>query len=250
MTWGRAIKADGVLCFAALIAAGSVLVGCSKSIEGRPGAVDGAPRPPTPMQATLPEYDWLASVFPSPADLSRVLGGPEKVHEIEPLVGSVTDLRDTFAGTEISEEQCAGVSAPVEKRTYETEPVSAVAWSTQPDATLGVVALSSEQKARALFDSFVNVWQQCDGRTILKDDGTGTFKYEISRVVATDSVLSSVVVMSNSRNNRTSTIERTLGFAGDCIVDVAVPVRGASVLDNPSAKLAELMLSKIAVAPR
>lgn len=163
-------------------------------------------------------------------------------------------MRDTFVGTEISEGQCAGVSAPVEKRTYGTEPVRAVAWATQPDATLGVVALSSEQGARSLFDSFVNVWQQCDGRTVLKDDGTGTFKYDISQVVATNGIVSSIVVQSNSRNIWTTTIERTLGVAEDCIVDVAVPVKrsqgDASSTDNSAATLAELMLKKVTVAPR
>jgi hypothetical protein len=93
--------------------------------------------------------------------------GSEKVHEIDPLVGSVTDLRDTFVGTEITEGQCVGVTAPLETRTFEAAPVRAVAYATQPDATLGVVALSSAGEARSSFNSFVKVWpamQRQDGR--------------------------------------------------------------------------------------
>jgi hypothetical protein len=234
--------------------AGLVLIGCSQEIEGNPSAADGAARSPLPTQTTSAEIPWIASVLPNAADLSRVLGGPEKVHEMSPLVGSLTDLRDTFVGTEITEEQCVGVSAPLEMRTYEAAPVRAVAYATQPDSTFGVVALSSAEEARSLFNAFANVWPECNGRTVVKQDSTGTFNYEINQAVASDSVVSSVIVMSNSRNDRISTVERVLGVADDCIVDVEVPLRDSSTdasgVDNPAAALAELMLAKVAAAPR
>jgi hypothetical protein len=46
--------------------------------------------------------------------------------------------------------------------------------------------------------------------------------------------------------------ERVLGVADNCIVDVEVPVgdQGASGMENPAFKLAELMLAKVAVAQR
>jgi hypothetical protein len=126
----------------------------AKTIEGTPQSATPVSTPTQKPFAS--EVKWIASVLPNAADLSRVLGGPEKIHEIDSLIGDVTDLRDTFLGRgEVTESQCIGVVSPLETRTFEAAPVRVVAYATQPDATLGAVALSSNEDARSLFNSFV-----------------------------------------------------------------------------------------------
>jgi hypothetical protein len=233
----------GIRRFTAQISAALLTVGCAETVEGTPNVPDKSASAPT-HSASAPPH-WIASVLPNAAELSRVLGDQETGDCVDPLVGDVTDLRDTVIGSQVTESQCIGVAAPLERRTFEAASVDAVAYVTRPDATFGAVALSSIEDAQVLFNAFANEWQGCDGKTVVRSDGTGTYKDEISRVSISDNQVSAVVTLSTYANSRLTRTVRALGRAEDCIVDVEVPVSDPSMtvsdMETPAAQLVQIM---------
>jgi hypothetical protein len=250
--YDRTPKTDILLRFTAVISAALLLVGCANTVVGSPIAVDGAV--PAAPQTTSAEIDWIATVLPTADELSRVLGAQETSDGIDPLIGDVTDLRDTVIGSQITESQCIGVVAPLEKRTFGAAPVGAVAYVTRPDATFGAMAFSSIEAARSLFTAFVNQWQECDGKTVVRSDGTGTYNDEITQVTTSDDQVTAMVSLSTNANDMVVPTVRALGIAEDCIVDVEIPVPDPSATgaatETPAAELVQLMLAKVAVARR
>ncbi len=226
---------------------------CANTVEGTPDAAQGQ-APTSTSTSAQTDTAWIASMLPDATELSRTLGARPPSYDIEPLVGDATDLRNTIIGSDVTEPQCVGVVAPLETRTFETAPVSAVAYVTLPEATVGVVSLSSDTDARSLFSAFAEQWQQCNGKTVVKSDGVGTYDNEISRVDATDSVLSATVTMSTPSTGMRTQTQRTLGVAEDCIVDVEVRVTGAPTnsagLISPATELVQAMLANVRTARR
>jgi hypothetical protein len=250
--YSRTTKKDGILRFTTLMSTGLLLLGCASPIVGTPKPVDGAASAPT--QTTSAETNWVATVLPDAAELSDVLGSDPTRDGVDPLVGDVTDLRDTVIGSQVTESQCLGVVAPLETRTFGAAAVDTVAYATRPDATFGAVALSSIEDARALFSAFAKEWQGCDGKTVVRSDGTATYRNEISQVSTSESQLSAMDALSTTANSGVTRTVRALGIAEDCIVDVEVrvsdPSAAVSATETPATRLVQLMLANVAVARR
>jgi hypothetical protein len=252
VNYNRTPKTDILLRFIAMISAVLLLVSCAEKVAGTPKAADGAASSPT--QTASAEFDWIATVLPTADELSRVLGDQETGDGVDPLVGDVTDLRDTVIGSQVTESQCLGVVAPLERRTFEAAPVDAVAYATRPDSTFGAVAFSSIEATRSLFNALVNEWQQCNDKTVVRSDGTGTYEEVITQVTTSDDQVTAMVSLSTSANGMVVPTVRALGIAEDCIVDVEIwtsdPSAPVSATETPAAALVQLMLAKVAVARR
>jgi hypothetical protein len=220
-----------------LVVAATLLTGCATTVPGTPRAVEQS------AAATTPDTATIASVLPDDTELSGIIG--ERIDEIDPLIGDATDLRDTMIGSEVTESQCSGVISPLERQTYDGEQVRDVAYATLPEATFGALALPSAEVARALFDSFVGEWQQCDGKTVVKTSGTTEYDNAISDVTVAENAVSSVVVMSALPTGAQVRTQRALGVAENVVIDVETTDTGSPPAATATA-LAELMMAKVA----
>ena len=180
-----------------------------------------------------------------------------------PTVGLLDSLPDGIrTSSDASEIQCLGVTSPLMKKVYENSPVRAVAYYSWDNWDLGLsghfmvragaVALTSPPDARALFDTFVKQWKQCQGTTmVLYQAGGGADRlHEMTNIRATDTMLSAIVMSSSpATHTAASPDERALGIAMNCIVDVEVSDSswrtGDPMPENRAVKIAEAMLERI-----
>lgn len=220
---------------AALAAALTLLPACSATVEGNPQAAErmtvatSAPANPAGIASILPDAVELSRVFTSGAD------------DIDPFIGDASDLRDTMIGQDVSGSQCIGTVSPLERHTYTAALVQEVAYATLPDATFGALAFPSAADAHTFFDTAVNQWLACNGKTVIESSVADTYSRTISDVNATADVVSAVVGTSTRSTARQSRSGRALGVAENYIVDVQLwtsePVLAVA--------LAQLMMSKV-----
>jgi hypothetical protein len=225
-----------VTSLSTLVIAATLFSGCATTVPGNPRAAEQR------ASAALPDTATIASVLPDGTELSRIIG--EQIDEINPLIGDATDLRDTMVGSEVTESQCIGVISPLERKTYDGKQVGDVGYATLPEATFGALAMPSAEAARALFDSFVGEWQQCDGKTVVKTSGATDYDNAISEVGLAENTVSSVIVMSALPTGVQVRTQRALGVAENVVIDVETTDTGSPSAATATA-LAELMMAKV-----
>ena len=147
---------------------------------------------------------------------------------------------------------CVSTTYRLQKVVYQASPVSDVAsqsWAggdaSGPSMSgfFGVVKFATPDDAQAFFAASAEKWRRCNGQTMVlhqPEHGADGLS-RISDVVVEPTVVSAVVM-----NDGGQTIQRALGVASDCIVDVEITdmtgdgARGAVGVAN-------LMLQKIGV---
>lgn len=150
--------------------------------------------------------------------------------------------------------QCLGVLAELQSSSYQSADVRDVAWESwlnaenDPAVVIaadeGVVALPTAVEADALFASFAQQWNRCNGTTA----DYRSQSYKITDVRVADSVLAATLETSPTP------IARAVGIRVNCVVEVKVPFpsedgssrRGGSADPETRAiDIARLMMDKV-----
>lgn len=192
---------------------------CTATVAGVP-ALATADDPPS---VTRP----LDQVLPTAQELAQALGiGPGGL--LGQLVEGGADT--LLAGVDRSQatpEECVSVTYRLQRLVYGSSPVQAVAtrsWAgggtdgPSSSAFFGVVKLAGAADARRFFDAAARMWQQCDGQTVVLEQAGVQASTRVTDVANGSRIVSAVLV----RDGGGPTVQRALGVAADCIVDVEV----------------------------
>jgi len=224
----------------AVMSACVVLAGCAPAVDGAPAVhiVDAAkPSVSRSLNQVLPTVDELATTLGTGGFMGQLVeGGPDM-------------LLQGIGESDATPADCVSPTYRLQKVVYQASPVQSVAsqsWAggdaSGPTASgfFGVVQFASADDAQKFFAASADKWHRCNGQTLVVHqpqrgaDG-------LSRVgdVVVDSRIVSAVVMRDAG----STVQRALGVAADCVVDVEVSDGGNGAAG--AIKVANLMVQKI-----
>ena len=224
----------------AVMSACVVLAGCAPAVDGAPAVhiVDAAkPSVSRSLNQVLPTVDELATTLGTGGFMGQLVeGGPDM-------------LLQGIGESDATPADCVSPTYRLQKVVYQASPVQSVAsqsWAggdaSGPTASgfFGVVQFASADDAQKFFAASADKWDRCNGQTLVVHqpqrgaDG-------LSRVgdVVVDSRIVSAVVMRDAG----STVQRALGVAADCVVDVEVSDGGNGAAG--AIKVANLMVQKI-----
>ncbi len=121
---------------------------------------------------------------------------------------------------------------------YEVGDVRRAAWQefsnfgggqTVSSVDAGVVQFVSDAEAQRMFGAFVSQWKACEGKTVrsaLPGPAGTEMRQKVTDVRVDGPVLSATVVNSDNQGDASFPIERAIGLAADCLVDVDAAVTG------------------------
>jgi hypothetical protein len=218
-----------------------VLLGaCAAPTDGRPVvhiAPAAAPIDSRPVDRALPTNDELIAAFGGAGFLGRrVSGGPDM------LLQNVQD-------TDAAPAECVSATYRLEKAVYGASPVQTVASQTWTGGSFdapptsgffGVVKFASPDDAHAFFAASADKWHRCNGQTMVLQQHGAQGTSRITDVTVGDRVVSAVVM-----RDAGSTVQRALGVAADCVVDVEITDAGGDANAAGAVAVAHLMLRKI-----
>ena len=202
------------------------------------------PAPDRTVDLALPTVDELATMLGASGFMGQIVeGGPEML-----LAG--------IRAAEATPVDCVSTGYRLQKVVYGASPVRSVAsqsWAggdaNGPSATgfFGVVQLRDADAAAAFFASSADKWHRCNGQTLVwqQPDRGAVGTSRITDVGVEERIVSAVVMHDGG-----ATVQRAIGFAADCIVDVEISdVAGPSATGAADAvAVANLMLQKIGVS--
>lgn len=228
----------------ATLGACAILAGCSAP----------AAEPPSPRVAEVVKPSpnrTLDRALPTAEELGIMLGADGFMGQL--VEGGADMLLQGVREAEATPLDCVSTGYRLEKVVYQASPVQSVAsqsWAggdvNGPTSTgfFGVVEFADADAAREFFAGSADKWHRCNGQTlVLSQAGRGAQGTSRITDVGIDDRIVSAVVMQDAG----STIQRALGVAGDCIVDVEIAdVGGPSATGARNAALvADLMLDKL-----
>jgi PknH-like extracellular domain len=226
----------------AALAACAVLAGCSAPVEGAPVVhiVDVAkPSVSLPAEQALPTLDELAVTLGIGGFLGQLVEG-----DADMLLQGVRE-------SEATPIECVSATYRLQKVVYQASPVRAVAsqsWAggdpSGPSISgfFGVVKFATSDDAEAFFAGSADKWRRCNGQTLVlhqPEHGADGLS-RITDVVVEPTIVSAVVM-----NDEGQMIQRALGVASDCIVDVEITNANATGGAHAAVGVANLMLQKI-----
>lgn len=228
----------------AAVSACVLLAGCSAPVDGAPAVriVEAAkPSASLPAEQVLPTVDELAVTL----GIGGLLGQ---------LVKGDADMLLQGAGeSEAMPIECVSTTHPLQKVDYQASPVRAVAsqsWAggdqrgPSVSGFFGVVKFATPDAAQAFFAASAAKWRRCNGQTmVLHQPQRGADG--LSRI--TDVVVESPIVSAVVLNDEGQTIQRALGLASDCVVDVEVTAAGGGADARGAVEVSNLMLHKVGV---
>jgi hypothetical protein len=151
---------------------------------------------------------------------------------------------------------CVSAGYRLQKVVYQASPVRSVA--SQPwiggdqsgpsySGFFGAVQLATADDAQAFFAALADKWHRCNGQTLVlhQPEHGADGSSRITDVVVENKVISAVVLHDDG-----STVQRALGVASDCIVDVELknPPGNSDSTAAGAVGVANLMLQKIGVS--
>jgi hypothetical protein len=233
----------------AALSACAVLAGCSSA------PVDSAPVVHI-QEAAKPSLSRpLNQVLPTGDELTTTLGvGPGFSGQL--VVGGPDMLLQGVGESEATPIECVSAGYRLQKVVYAASPVREVAsqsWAggdlNGPPLTgfFGAVKFATADDAQGFFAASADKWRRCNGQTlVLHQPEHGADG--VSRI--TDVVIDSTVVSAVVLHDDGSTIQRALGVASDCIVDVEVtnPSDDTGSGAARAVGVANLMLQKIGIS--
>jgi hypothetical protein len=213
----------------ALLAAVMLTAGCA-------AAVGGTAQPAPSLKPRSLSRQTVDHVLLGDTALSRIIKQPFDIDpRFPPRFGGAEQLRDT--GTALPD-ACLGVAAMLQQNVYPSRDIQEVAAETLRHATAsaemtsvkeGVVSLPTAADANALFATFAQQWQKCDGATAALPGGMFRLKGRITHVQVSTSVLAATVSIgwttSKSEPGPESDAihaQRAIGVRGNCLVEVEV----------------------------
>jgi hypothetical protein len=230
------------------LSACAVLAGCSSAaVESAPTVrITEAAKPSASraLDQALPTTNELATILGTEGFMGRpVTGGPEM------LLAGVRE-------SEATPFDCVSAGFRLEKIVYQPNPVRTVAsqsWiggdqnGPSYSGFFGAVQFATPDDAQAFFAAAADKWHRCNGQTLVlhqPEHGADGLS-RITDVAVDNKIVSAIVLHDNG-----STIQRALGVASDCVVDVEVTNPPAASGGNAAGAVgvATLMLQKVGVA--
>jgi hypothetical protein len=221
-----------------------LLAGCAPAVEDAPAVhiADAAkPSVSRSLDQVLPTVDELATTLGTGGFMGQLVeGGPDM-------------LLQGVGESDATPVECVSPSYRLQKLVYQASPVRSVAsqsWvggdANGPSGSgfFGVVQFASADDAQAFFAASADKWHRCNGQTLVVHqpqrgaDG-------LSRIA--DVVIDSKIVSAIVMHDAGSTVQRALGVASDCVVDVEVSTAGGDSGNSAAGavKVANLMVQKI-----
>jgi PknH-like protein len=232
----------------AVLSACAMLAGCSSApVDNAPVvhiAEAAKPSPSRALDQALPTVNELATVLETPGFMGQLVkGGPEM-------------LLQTVSESEATPIDCVGAGYRLQKIVYQAGPVRSVAsqsWlggdQNGPSFSgfFGAVQFGAADDAQAFFAAAAEKWRRCNGQTLVlhQPEHGADASSRITDVVVENNVISAVVLHDDG-----STIQRALGFASDCVVDVEVknPSNDSGGTAAGAVGVANLMMQKIGIS--
>lgn len=219
-----------------------VLAGCTTTVDDRPvlhiePAV--APSPSRALDQVLPTADELTSVLGTAGLMGQLVEGGSDM-----LLAGVGE-------SDASPAECVSPAYRLEKVVYQASPVRSVASQTWaggsfdgPPASgfFGVVQFATPDAAKAFFAASADRWHGCNGQTLVlhQPERGAQGSSRITDVTVAQETVSAIVI-----RDAGSMIQRALGVAADCVVDVEITdVDGAGGAKG-AVEVANLILQKI-----
>ncbi|HYP95138.1 MAG TPA: sensor domain-containing protein [Mycobacterium sp.] len=231
-----------------VLSACAVLAGCSSTpVDGAPVvhiAEAAKPSVSRALDQVLPTVDELATILGTAGYMGQLVkGGPEM------LLQGVSE-------SEATPIDCVSAGYRLEKIVYRASPVRSVAsqsWvggdqnGPSYSGFFGVVQFATPDDAQAFFAASADKWHRCNGQTLVlhqPEHGADGLS-RITDVGVDDRIVSAVVLHDNG-----STIQRAIGVATDCVVDVEVtnPAGDSGTSVSGGVGVANRMLQKIGVS--
>ena len=231
-----------------VLSAGAVLAGCSST------PVDGAPVVHIAEAAKPSVSRALDQVLPTVNELATILGTAGYVGQL--VKGGPEMLLQGVNESEATPIDCVSAGYRLEKIVYRASPVRSVAsqsWvggdqnGPSYSGFFGVVQFATPDDALAFFAASADKWHRCNGQTLVlhqPEHGADGLS-RITDVGVDDRIVSAVVLHDNG-----STVQRAIGVASDCIVDVEVtnPAGDSGTSASGGVGVANRMLQKIGVS--
>lgn len=231
-----------VLAFALVGACGAVAGCAAPATDNRPVvhiAPAAQPSVSRPVDQALPTNDELTAAFGGVGFMGQLVkGGPDM------LLQGVKDAEATPV-------DCVSAGYRLEKAVYGGSPVQTVASQTWTGGSFdgpptsgffGVVKFATPDDAKAFFAASADKWHRCNGQTLVlsqpEHGAQGSSK--ITDVTVEPDVVSAVVM-----HDAGSAVQRALGVAGDCVVDVEMTAADQGIGAQSAVTVAKLMLKKI-----
>jgi PknH-like extracellular domain len=195
----------------------------------------------------------LNQVLPTSAELTTTMGVPSGFSG-QLVVGGADMLLQGVGESEATPIECVSAGYRLQKVVYTASPVREVASQSWAGGDLngpplsgffGAVKFATADDAQGFFAATADKWRRCNGQTLVLHqpehgaDGVS----RITDVVVDSTVISAVVLHDDG-----STIQRALGVASDCVVDVEMTDAGRGGGARGAVDVANLMLQKIGVS--
>jgi hypothetical protein len=232
----------------AAVGACVVLAGCSGPVDGTPVVhiVEAAkPSASLPAERVLPSADELAVVLGTGGFMGQLVKGGADM------------LLQGVGETEATPVECVSATYRLQKVVYQASRVQSVASRSWAGGDLngpslsgffGVVKFASADDAQAFFAASAQKWRRCNGQTlVLHQPEHGADGLSRITDVVIEPRIVSAVVMQESSGSGSPPIQRALGVASDCVVDVDITDVGGSS-GNHAVDVANLMLNKFGVS--
>jgi hypothetical protein len=224
----------------AALSACVILAGCGAPVDGAPVVhIEQAAKPSAPrsLAQVLPTIDELATTLGTGGFMGQLVeGGPDM-------------LLQGIGESDATPIDCVSPVYRLQKVVYQASPVRSVAsqsWiggdASGPAGSgfFGVVQFASAAEAQQFFAASADKWHRCNGQTLVvhqpQRGADGSSK--IADVVVDNRIVSAIVM-----HDAGSTIQRALGVAADCVVDVEVSGSGDGAAG--AVKVANLIVQKI-----
>lgn len=170
------------------------------------------------------------------------------------VVGGAEMLLQGVGEADATPAECVSAGYRLQKIVYAASPVREVASQSWAGGDLngpplsgffGAVRFATADDAKGFFAASADKWSKCNGQTlVLHQPEHGADG--VSRI--TDVVVEPTVVSAAVLHDDGSTIQRALGVASDCVVDVEVTDVDRGGGARGAVDIANLMLQKIGVA--
>jgi PknH-like extracellular domain len=233
----------------AAVGACVVLAGCSGPVDGTPAVhiVEAAkPSASLPAEQVLPNADELAVILGTNGFMGQL------------VTGGADMLLQGVGETEATPVECVSATYRLQKVVYQASRVQSVASRSWAGGDLigpslsgffGVVKFATPDDAQAFFASSAEKWRRCNGQTMVlhqPEHGADGLS-RITDVVIEPRIVSAIVIQEASGSG-SPPIQRALGVASDCVVDVDITDVGGAGGAKSAVGVANLMLNKIGVS--
>ena len=169
------------------------------------------------------------------------------------VMGGADVLLAGVGESEAAPIECVSAGYRLQKVVYQASPVRQVASQSWAGGDLnapplsgffGVVKFATPDDAAAFFAGSADKWRRCNGQTLVlhQPEHGADGSSRITDVLVESKVISAVVLHDDG-----STIQRALGVAADCVVDVEITDAAGNTGDAAAdaVAVANLMLAKI-----